>query len=141
MPRMKIELPDTFQFETEIPIRISDINYGGHLGNDAVLSVIHEARVQFLKTKGFTESDVGGCGIILSDAAIVYASEAFHGETLVVEVTPGEWARTSCDLLYLLTDKKSGREVARARTLVVFYDYARKRPVKAPEAFAEAFLS
>jgi 4-hydroxybenzoyl-CoA thioesterase len=138
---MKIELPDTFQFETEIPIRISDINYGGHLGNDAVLSVIHEARVQFLKTKGFTESDVGGCGIILSDAAIVYASEAFHGETLVVEVTPGEWARTSCDLLYLLTDKKSGREVARARTLVVFYDYARKRPVKAPEAFAEAFLS
>ena len=138
---MKIELPDSFRFQTEIPIRISDINYGGHLGHDTVLSVVHEARVRFLKKKGFTESDVGGCGIILSDAAIVYASEAFHGETLVVAVSPGESGRTSCDLLYLLTDKKSGREVARARTRVVFYDYTRKRPVKAPEAFAEAFLS
>jgi len=141
MPRLKIDIPDSFQFQTEIPIRISDINYGGHLGNDAVLSVVHEARVQFLAAHGFTESDVGGCGIIMSDAAIVYASEAFYGEILTLEVTAGEAERTSCDLLYRLTDNESGREVARARTRVVFFDYVKKRPVRAPEAFSEAILS
>tara|TARA_B100001123_G_scaffold350114_1_gene400383 strand:+ start:2398 stop:2838 length:441 start_codon:yes stop_codon:yes gene_type:complete len=140
MPKLKIEIPDEFQFQTEIPIRISDINYGGHFGNDAVLSVVHESRVQFLGVHGFTESDVGGCGIIMSDAAIVYASEAFYGEILIVEITAGEAGRTSCDLLYKLTDRESKREVARARTRVVFYDYVKKRPVRIPEAFEKAIL-
>ena len=49
MARVKLQLPANFLFSTEIPIRISDINYGGHLGNDAVLSIVHEARIQFLQ--------------------------------------------------------------------------------------------
>ena len=50
MARIKIELPDNFPFTTSIPVRITDINYGGHVGNDTVLSIIHEARMQFLKS-------------------------------------------------------------------------------------------
>ena len=46
MARVEIELPEQFPFATEIPIRISDINYGNHLGNDAVLSLAQEARVR-----------------------------------------------------------------------------------------------
>jgi len=46
MARIKIEIPDKFIYKTEIPIRITDINYGGHLGNDSLLSIIHEARVR-----------------------------------------------------------------------------------------------
>ncbi len=44
MPRVELELPERFQFVTEIPLRITDINYGGHLGNDALLSLLHEAQ-------------------------------------------------------------------------------------------------
>lgn len=43
MARVKIELPEKFIFKTEIPIRIDDINYGGHLGNDTVLFTYYEA--------------------------------------------------------------------------------------------------
>ena len=60
MPRIKIELPEIFIFKTEISIRITDINYGGHLGNDSLLSIIHEARVRFLKHLDYSESDVEG---------------------------------------------------------------------------------
>ena len=48
MSRIKLALPDRWTFSTELPVRISDINYGGHLGNDAVLALAQEARVRFL---------------------------------------------------------------------------------------------
>ena len=49
MARVKLELPAQFNFRTNIPIRIQDLNYGNHVGNDAILSIMHEAR---LRTKG-----------------------------------------------------------------------------------------
>ncbi len=135
MARAKLDLPKRFVFSTEIPIRIGDINYGGHLGNDAVLSLIHEARVQFLKRHGFTESDVGGCGLIMSDATVVYTSQAFYGETLRIEIAAGEFIRCGCDLFYRLCDVAGGREVALAKTGVVFFDYGNQRPVRVPDGF------
>ena len=48
MERIKLNLPEQFLFSTNIAVRITDINYGGHVGNDSFLSLIHEARQQFL---------------------------------------------------------------------------------------------
>ncbi|MCW8811925.1 MAG: acyl-CoA thioesterase, partial [Chlorobium sp.] len=78
MARIKVELPEKFHFRTEIQIRITDINYGGHLGNDSLLSIIHEARLRFLNHLGYSESNVEGIGIIMVDAGIQYKSEAFY---------------------------------------------------------------
>lgn len=69
---MKLELPNRFQFTTDLNVRIGDINYGGHLGNDAMLSLIHEARVQFLKRLRYAEHNIEGVGIIMADAVVVY---------------------------------------------------------------------
>ena len=60
MARVKIDLPQAFQFQTEIQVRISDINYGGHLGNDALLALLQEARVQMLKQYKWSEVDIEG---------------------------------------------------------------------------------
>ena len=138
MPRVRIDLPETFTFETEIPIRISDLNYGGHLGNDAVLSIANEARIRFLNALGHSEKDVGGCGIIMADAAVVYRSEAFHGQTVRVQMASAQECRSSCDLYYRLTDVDDGREIANVKTGIMFFDYERRKPTRIPEAFAEA---
>ena len=61
MPRVKVTLPESFLFTVELPIRITDLNYGAHLGNDALLSLLHEARVKFLAHLGQPEQ-VGGVG-------------------------------------------------------------------------------
>ena len=63
MPRIKIALPDKYIFQTEIPVRITDINYRGHLGNDSLLSIFHEARIRLLKHLGYSESDIDGVGM------------------------------------------------------------------------------
>lgn len=55
-----IEIPGRFQFSTDIRVRISDINYGMHVGHDSFLTITHEARVRFLKSLGATEGDVFG---------------------------------------------------------------------------------
>ncbi|MCH5718100.1 acyl-CoA thioesterase [Niabella hibiscisoli] len=58
MARIKVPLPPHFTFSTSIAIRITDVNYGGHVGNDAILSIIHEARLQFLKALGYSEMNI-----------------------------------------------------------------------------------
>ena len=139
MARVKLELPEQFIFTTEMPLRVGDINYGGHLGNDAVLSLIHEARVQFLKANGFSELDVDGAGVIMADSVVVYKSEAFYGEVMVVDVTVAEFSRGGCDFFYRLLDKDSGREVARAKTGIVFFDYQARKTVAVPRKFKALF--
>jgi acyl-CoA thioesterase FadM len=72
MARIKLDLPDRFHFRTEIDVRESDMNRGGHLANDALFSLMNEARVKFYDSLGYREEDVEGTGTIMSDAVIVY---------------------------------------------------------------------
>jgi acyl-CoA thioester hydrolase len=130
MRRLKLALPETLKFSTLIPVRITDINYGGHLGNDSVLTLIHEARMQFLTSFGLSELQFKGVGLIMSDAAIEFKSEAFFGDVLTVFVTATHFTNISFDIFYKLM--KEDKEIARARTGMVCYDYAAKKPVQVP---------
>jgi len=140
MGRIKLNLPDKFIFSTEIQVRISDINYGGHLGNDSLLSLIHEARIRFLKHFGYTELNIEGSGIIMTDSVILYKSEVFHGEVLHIEVAVDDIGKCGCDVLYRITGKETGKEVARAKTGIVFYDYEKKKVVEMPVNFKSRFF-
>ncbi len=133
MARVQIIFPERNIFSTEINIRITDLNYGGHLGNDAMLSLLHEARVRFLKHFGYSEMDVEGVGIIMSDVAIQFKTEAFYGENLKIEIATAEFTRVSFDLIYRVSC--SGRVVSLAKTGIVFYDYHNKKVVSMPEKF------
>lgn len=139
MSRVKLELPDTFLFSTEIPVRITDLNYGGHVGNDAILAIIHEARVRFLKQYGFTEADIGGVGLIMTDSVIVYRSEGFYGDVIVAQVGIVDPGRSGCSMVYKLSNKETGKEIARAKTGIVFFDYHIRKVVPMPAVFKEIF--
>ena len=139
LARFQIELPDRFSFSTPIAIYINHINYGNHLDNSALLSLVSEARVRFFKSLGYSELDVEGYGIIVADAAVQYRSEAFHGEVLVFEMTAGDFNKYGCDLVYRVSEQAGGREGARGKTGIIFFDYAAKKPVAVPSAFRERF--
>ncbi len=135
MSRIKIDLPEHFLFSTEVPIYINHINYGNHLDNAALLMLVSEARVRFFRSLAYSELDVEGAGVIVADVAAQYRSEAFHGETLLVEFAAGDFHQHGCDLLWRLSDKASGREVARGKHGIVFFDYAARSKVAVPPAF------
>lgn len=135
MPRIKIELPERFSFSTEIPIYINHINYGNHLDNAALISLVSEARVRFFKALGYSELNVEGCGIIVADVAVQYKSEAFHGEVLLFEMAADDFNKYGCDLVWRITDRASGREVARGKTGIMFFDYTARKAALVPPAF------
>ena len=135
MARIKIELPEKFIYKTEIPIRITDINYGGHLGNDSLLSIIHEARVRLLNHLGYSEANVEGNGIIMIDAGIQYKSEGFYGDELMVEIAVNDLTGIGCDIVYRLTNKNSGKEIALAKTGIVFFNYEKRKTAPVPSLF------
>lgn len=139
MARIKIDLPDNFAFSTSIPIRITDINYGGHVGNDTILSLIHEARIQFLKTHGYTEMDFEGTGMIMSDVGIEFKNELFYGDVAIASVTATGFSKVSFDIYYklekVLRQAQDNKRVlvAIAKTGMVCYDYKNKKIVAVPE--------
>ena len=142
MARIKIELPEAFPFSCQIPVRITDINYGGHAGNDTVLSIIHEARMQFLQSMGYTEMKFAGVGMIMTDVAIEFKNELFYGDIVIASVNAGEISRFGFDLLYKLetlrpADGSKRILVATAKTGMICYNYEKKKIVSTP---AEALL-
>ncbi|MEI7801428.1 MAG: thioesterase family protein [Bacteroidota bacterium] len=139
MARVKLELPNHFHFKTEIPIRITDINYGGHLGNDSLLSILQEARVQFLKSINAMETDFFGAAMIMSDVAIVYKGEGFYGDVLLVEIAIAEITRVSFEMYYKVTEQKSNREIAQAKTGMVCFDYKNRKVIALPVEFKNLF--
>jgi acyl-CoA thioester hydrolase len=135
MARIKLVLPEHFSFTTTIPIRITDLNYGGHVGNDAILSLVHEARIQYLKSVGYTELQFDSVGLIMSDAGIEFKSEAFYGDVLTVHVTASEFTRVGFDLYYKFTKQEGEKEVvvALAKTGMICFDYSTRKIVPVPE--------
>ena len=140
MARVKLELPDTFQFITDLSVRISDINYGNHLGNDAILRLVHEARVRFLDQLGYKELAIEGVGLVIADAVIMYRSQSYYADRLRVFVAVDEFNRNGCDMYYRIVNIKTDREVARAKTGIVFFDYQNNKIARLPAAFKRKII-
>jgi acyl-CoA thioester hydrolase len=135
MSRIKIDLPEYFSFSTSFAVRITDLNYGSHVGNDKVLAFLHEARVRFLKKLGYSELNMEGVGMIMADAALVFKNEMYYGEELLISIQPVEFSRVGFDLVYKI-EKKSEELillVAIAKTSMICYDYELKKVVSLPE--------
>lgn len=130
MARIRIELPEQFTFSTKIPIRITDLNYGGHVGNDTVLSLIHEARVQFLKHFDYDELNLDGVSLIMSDAAIEFKAETFYGDVITAFVAATNFSRVGFDLYYKLMKEET--LVSTAKTAMICYNYESKKVVSIP---------
>ena len=133
MSRIQVNFPEKHIFSTEIKVRITDLNYGGHLGTDSMLALLHEARVRYLKHFGYSEMDVEGTGIIMADVAIQFKTEAFYAERLTIAIAVGDFSRVSFDIYYKVSS--GNREVAIAKTGIVFFNYEKKKVAAVPEKF------
>lgn len=134
MERIKVALPPTFRFYTTLKIRITDLNYGGHVGNDVFLSLVHEARQQFLAHFGYSELAFEGTGLIMADAAIEYKREIQYLDEVRISVAASGFDKLGFDILYKL-DVKAAEEwllAGKAKTGMLCFDYAAKQKVSVP---------
>jgi acyl-CoA thioester hydrolase len=133
MPRIVVHPLAHYPFHCDLQVRTTDLNYGGHLGNDRLLALVHEARVAFLAEHGLSELDCGGVSLILADTAVVYQGEAFAGDVLRCEVAPGESSRAGFRLFYRMQRLADGATIALVENGMVCFDYQSRRIRPLPE--------
>lgn len=135
MARIRLSMPEKFIFTTELPVRITDLNYGGHVGNDTILTLIHEARMLFLRNAGYTEMNAAGASLIMSDVGIEFKNELFYGDRLQMKIIAAEFTRVGFDIFYQLEKITGDRSIiiALAKTGMVCYNYEQKKVTSLPQ--------
>lgn len=128
-------------FSTALEVRISDINYGNHLGHDSLISLLHEARIRFLNHYGYSELNIEGLGILVTNLAVNYLGEAFYGNKLIINIGLDEISRTSIDLVYQVIEGEKNKDIAKALTTITFYNYQKRKVAKIPQAFLSEMTS
>ena len=135
MARVKIQLPEQVLFTHHLAVRTYDINKGGHLGHDRLISLLHEAREHFFFALGFNELDIDGVGIVVADLMVQYLGEAFMAQQLEITVSLANMGKKNIDMFYQVTCVESGTEIAKAKTAIVFFDYGERKAAPVPEKF------
>lgn len=136
MARLDLALPTTFIYSTELIVRVNDLNYGAHVGNDNMLTLMQQARINFYNENGFKNeiSFEGSVGQVISDALVIYKTEAFLGDTLIIQLAIADINKYGFDMLYHVTNKLTTKEVARGKTGIVCFDYNKRKVATIPES-------
>ncbi|MDD2734979.1 MAG: thioesterase family protein [Desulfuromonadaceae bacterium] len=125
----------SYHFFIPYIVRVADVNYGGHVSNAAVLSFFQDGRIAYLKQFGYSELDIGGCGIILPEAHVLYQAEMFLGDELRIGVRISELRNSAFVMGYRI--ERGETETAQGTTNLVAFDYQIRKPCRLPEPFKE----
>jgi acyl-CoA thioester hydrolase len=133
--RIKLVEQEEYEFHFTITLLPRDINAGGHLGNDALISLVGAARADIFHSMGMSELDLGDAqtGIIMSDLVVNYLAEAFLFDELFIDTRIGELCRNGFRLLHRISKKEI--VIALVETGLVTFNYVSKKVVSVPETF------
>jgi acyl-CoA thioesterase FadM len=139
MARIKLIFPENTIHTLTIPVRITDINYGNHLGNDALVSILHEARVHWLTSLYYTELNIEERSIIMNELVVNYLKEMFYGDIIKIELSVGDITPLGFELYYRMRIEKNGENLisAIAKTGLIFFDYTARKTSSIPDVFLE----
>ena len=131
-----INIPFSFPYR----VSIGDINYGGHVSNVAVLTILQDARLAFLAKLGpFSEVEVGGCGLIMPEAHLYYRKEMFHGDQLQISIRVETLKRSALTLAYRI--ERGGELTVEGTTVLVCFDYQQRKPCRMPPLLRAALAA
>lgn len=117
-------------------VRVGDINYGGHMGNDKALLLFHDARIRFLQLLGYTEKDIGeGKGIIMTEAHVLYKREAFLHDRLYANVEAVHMEKYTFELIYSIYREGDDQLILEGSTKQLAFDYGKRKVASLPEDF------
>ena len=136
MSRIKINFPEKSIFQYKSIVGVGMVNYGAHLGNDAVLTIFHDARIAFFHKHGLTEVNLsGGLGIIQSDAAVQYLSEGLLHDKITTSLAFEITSNKSFDIYYKIECENKIKPIAIGKTGMVMFNYSTKKMSQIPNSF------
>ena len=135
MPRIKLQEQPQYEFQYEVVLQPRDINYGGHLGHEIMIVLVHGARADLLRSLGFHEGNIGDgeTAIIMSDLAVNYQGEGFMFDVIRIESHVGEITRKNFRLFHRVS--KGNKILALVETGFLAFNYRDHRIVQVPQTF------
>jgi len=117
-----------------LTVRFSDCDPLGHVNNAVYSTYLEQARFALWRAQAGVElrraaRGEGREGFILARTEIDFRSEAHEGDELEVRLMLDGFGRTSAAYSYEVVDAATGRLVANAKSVQVWYDYQAKTPV------------
>jgi acyl-CoA thioester hydrolase len=129
------ELAD-YRLTFELPVRFRDLDALGHVNNAVYLTYLEEARVEYLR-RVLSQGKISDYDVVVARIEIDYKSAAMLGETLVIGIRVTRLGGASFDMDYKIVDKKTGRLVAQAKSVLVSFDHRLGKVKKLDEKFAD----
>ncbi len=139
MERVKLEFPaEAVIHRHPLTVRVTDMNYGRHLGHDALISLLHEARIQAFAALGLPEWDMHGHPSVVADLAVQYQNEARWPDALVIATAVPAPQGKALTVYQRVFHADSQQIVATARVNQLLIDLATGRPVDVPQQVMQA---
>lgn len=135
MKRVKVQEPENYIYSTDLRVRISDLNYGNHLSNDAFLRFAHEARMRFFASMAYTELDIGGVGTIMADCEIQFLGQGYFGDEIKIRLGISAISRHGFDLIYKMENVTTTKSLAIIKTAILGFDYEENKVKSIPKEF------
>ncbi|MGB0454698.1 MAG: acyl-CoA thioesterase [Bacteriovoracaceae bacterium] len=132
--KIKIQIPDTKGLKRQEKVRITDLNYGKHVGNQTYYEYAHDARCHLLYEMGATELDFFGTSLIMADSACQYLGELKENDDFTITVHVGEILKMGFELFYEIQSEVKSKDIARIQTTLLCFDYETNKVTRLPEA-------
>lgn len=130
-----------FKHVMPVQIRFSDVDFYGHMNNNAYFSLYDLAKTSYLH-------EVFGCkeiwkklGVVVANINADFLAPVFFSDELVIETTVVHLGHKSMTLLQRAINKASGVLKCQCRTVLVGYDVATKEPVELPLDYKQAICN
>lgn len=134
MERVTLDFPaEAVIHRHPLTVRVTDMNYGRHLGHDALVSLLHEARVQAFASLELPEWDMQGHPSVVADLAIQYQHEARWPDALMIETAVPEPQGKALTIYHRVYHAETQRVIATARVNQLLMNITTGRPANVPE--------
>ena len=120
-------------------IRFSDVDAYGIVHNATYIVYLEQARIHWWRQVVREAWDWTQIGVLVAHHDIDYVAPVRLGDALEIACSVGEVGDKSIEVKYALTCE--GKPIARAKTVLVCFDHAKKVTTSVPQAWRDAFAA
>ncbi|QPC83213.1 acyl-CoA thioesterase [Phototrophicus methaneseepsis] len=136
-------LPEGFRHETPISVRFADIDIMGHVNHAKYLTYMEQARIHYVQQVCSWQGNWDTLGLILAHVEVDYMLPVIFGDAVTVYTRCVRLGTKSFDLEYVMFRQHMSaapEAVARAKTVMVAYDYQKRVSAPVPDSWRHAIL-
>tara|TARA_A100000171_G_C2133181_1_gene148084 strand:+ start:2113 stop:2529 length:417 start_codon:yes stop_codon:yes gene_type:complete len=128
-------------FQTEMSVRLGDINSGHHLKMTSLLEMCQHVRILFLKKSGSTEQNSKNISVILRHVDCHIASQSYFEDNLRFNLHLRGSDRYTLDLFYVVHNNSTNKKVAHVNENIVFFNYELNKITQIPIYLRESIIN